>query len=460
VNSEGLEGALQRLYDAGVYVTQAELRARQPIRRDGLEFRVSESDFDNPLVLAAYEAHTSGSSGTPSRVLLGLELTEYEAVYSKLLLATCDFQDGQTALWRPVPPDASGLFGILLFSKIGHTPAQWFSQAPLRWDLGGLPQTLKTALILFSGRLASRPLPWPRFVPRNKAIVVARWLAEQKLRGKPAFLDTSSSAAVRVCLAARENGLDIAGSVFGVSGEPYTRGKDGVLRMAGAVPLVHYNMAQIGKLALPCANPIALDDLHLVTDKVAVIQRDMPVGEDDATVGALYYTTVLPQCPRLMINVEIGDYARLEQRDCGCHLASLGFLTHLVGVRGYDKLTSEGVTFLGNDLFRLVEEELPARFGGHPTDYQLVEQEVNGLTRIEVVVSPVVDVVDEQAVLEFVLQALPRLASSGSAMVEQWRQADTLRVVRREPYASGGRKILPLHFLESRQSSNEDTLSN
>ncbi|HLF70760.1 MAG TPA: hypothetical protein VI759_01205 [Dehalococcoidia bacterium] len=455
VNAEGIEGTLERLYDAGVYVTQAELKGRLPIRRPGLEFDVSESDFDNPLVVAAYEAETSGSTGTPSRVLLGLELTAYEAAYSKLLLATGGFREGETALWRPVPPDASGLFGILLFSKIGHTPSRWFSQAPLRWDLRGLQQTLRTALVLFAGSLAGERLPWPRFVPRDKPIVIARWLAEQKLRGNPGFLDTSSSAAVRVCLAARENGLDISGSVIAASGEPYTEGKDAVLRMVGVVPVVHYNMAQIGKLGLPCANPIALDDLHLVTDKVAAIQRDLSVGEGDATVGALYYTTLLPHCPRLMINAEIGDYARLEQRDCGCHLASLGLQTHLVGVRGYDKLTSEGVTFFGNDLFRLVEEDLPARFGGHATDYQLAEQEVDGLTRIEIIVSPAVDDVDEQAVLEYVLKGLANVGVSGSPMAEQWRQAGTMRVVRREPHASGNRKILPLHFLEAVQRGDE-----
>ena len=33
------------------------------------------------------------------------------------------------------------------------------------------------------------------------------------------------------------------------------------------------------------------------------------------------------------------------------------------------------MNFLGHDLIRLIEEVLPARFGGGPTDYQFVEDE-------------------------------------------------------------------------------------
>ena len=82
-----------------------------------------------------------------------------------------------------------------------------------------------------------------------------------------------------------------------------------------------------------------------------------------------------------MINVESDDYGVLVKRDCGCPFGSLGFDQHLHGIRSYDKLTSEGMTFLGGELITLVEEILPARFGGHPTDYQFVEEEEGGLKR-------------------------------------------------------------------------------
>ena len=52
---------------------------------------------------------------------------------------------------------------------------------------------------------------------------------------------------------------------------------------------------------------------------------------------------------------------------------ALGYTTHIHTIRSWEKLTSEGMTFCGHDLIRLIEEVLPARFGGRPTDYQFVE---------------------------------------------------------------------------------------
>jgi hypothetical protein len=53
----------------------------------------------------------------------------------------------------------------------------------------------------------------------------------------------------------------------------------------------------------------------------------------------------------------------------------LGWTTHLRDIRSQEKLTAGGMTFLDTDLIRVLEEVLPARFGGAPTDYQLVEEE-------------------------------------------------------------------------------------
>ena len=53
----------QQLHDAGVYVTLDEFKGRAPIRRPGLEFSVSDRDFDNPLLTSHYTASTSGSRG-------------------------------------------------------------------------------------------------------------------------------------------------------------------------------------------------------------------------------------------------------------------------------------------------------------------------------------------------------------------------------------------------------------
>ena len=128
-------------------------------------------------------------------------------------------------------------------------------------------------------------------------------------------------------------------------------------------------------------------------------------------------------------------------------------------IRSYEKLTSEGVTFLGTELLRLVEEVLPAAFGGAPTDYQLVEAEESGLSRILIVASPRLGPLDETTVVQRVLDTLSQYPG-GSVMTQHWRQGDTLRLVRREPYQTASAKILPLHLqrltasLESRERTS------
>ena len=56
----------------------------------------------------------------------------------------------------------------------------------------------------------------------------------------------------------------------------------------------------------------------------------------------------------------------------------------LHSIRSFEKLTGEGVSFLGETLLELVETVLPARFGGAITDYQFAEHETErGVTRLE-----------------------------------------------------------------------------
>ena len=106
--------------------------------------------------------------------------------------------------------------------------------------------------------------------------------------------------------------------------------------------------------------------------------------------------------------------------------------THLHRIRSYEKLTTEGNHFLGSDLHALVDEVLPGRFGGAPTDYQLVEEEVRGLPKLSVVVGPRIGEVAEDEVLSEVLGFL-RQKPRNRLMADVWAQGDTLRVVRREP---------------------------
>jgi hypothetical protein len=88
---------------------------------------------------------------------------------------------------------------------------------------------------------------------------------------------------------------------------------------------------------------------------------------------------------------------------------------------------------------------LPARFGGHATDYQFVEEERNGLPIVSLVVSERVGEVNASEVQTTVLNALADHNLGYKMMAVLWRDGQTLRVVRRHPYATNGGKILALH---------------
>jgi hypothetical protein len=448
VRELGLEATLERLYDAGVYVSFEELRGRKPIRRGDLEFQARVSDFDNPLQRTLMSAQTSGSRSQGTRVYLDLDMLAEESAHIASLFGAHRVSGRPIALWRPQPPAAAGMIAMLRYVQIGMRPQAWYSQDRFHLDAGGWRGALYLGYMTLVSYLVRRPFPWPRFTPQSRAAVLAEWLAAKKHSGTPAVLDTSVSGATRVCLVAAERGLDLSGSAFLVGGEPVTPARAAIMAAAGTTYIDRYSMMEAGVISIGCAAPTAADDMHVVTDKLIALSRDKLVGARGETVPALAYTTLLPTCSMVMLNAESGDYGDLEERQCGCPLGELGYTSHLSGVRGYDKLTSEGITFMGSELFRLVEETLPARFGGHATDYQLVEEEENGIPKVSIVASPALGEIDEGAIVEVVLQGLRGYYTVGALMTEQWRQSETLRVLRREPYTSGHRKILPLHILQ------------
>jgi hypothetical protein len=447
VQEAGLEGALSRLYDAGVYLTLEEVRGRAPVRRGNLEFFIGETDLDNPLLETYFEGVSSGSRSAGRRVFIDFRRLEYEAFHVSQMLEAHGLGGRPLALWRPVPPDSTGLNNLFRYTKIGGRLERWFSQSAPGLTKQGPRPTLLLYSTLLTGRLARRPLQRPRFVPRNEAVEVARWLAETRSRGTPGVIDTSASCASRVCQEALNHGLDISGSAFVVAGEPYTPAKASVISAAGARGLDRYSLTEVGSVGFACANPIAVDDMHFAGEKVAVIQRQKVMNDSGDSVPGLVYTTLLPTASSLMLNTESGDYGEIDDRGCGCLLEHIGLKTHLTGLGSYEKLTSEGVSFMRNELYALIEEVLPALYGGHGTDYQLVEEEDQGLTRVSIIVSPEVGEVDEQSLVSTVLQTLDRYFEGGPRMANEWRRGETLRVVRREPFASGSRKILPLHVM-------------
>jgi hypothetical protein len=447
VREEGAEGTLCRLYDAGVYVTLDEFRGRRPISRPGLELSpVGLHDFDNPLMTRHFEARTSGSRTGGTRVNVDLDLLAHEAGYHHLFLSAFGLDDRPHAVWYPVPPGSAGMKCLLRQAKLGRGTERWFAHNTHSLRRANLKFAAFTASVVLGSRLWGQPLRKPEHVPLDEAVTVARWLAKKAATGAPALLETNWSSAVRVCAAARKNGLEIADTFFRVGGEAATEARSRAITDTGSRVASHYAMAEVSHVGIACAAPTVVDEVHVLSDKLAILQRPASVG---GGLHSLHVTTLLPSSPKLMLNVDTGDCGVLGVRQCGCAIEKAGFATHLHSITSYEKLTSEGMSFLGSDVITLVDRVLPERFGGGPSDYQLVEEEEDALPRVSVLISPTVEDVDDQEVVATVLGTLSAAGEPQRMMAERWREGNTVRVVRRPPYAVQGAKVLPLHRIKT-----------
>ena len=100
------------------------------------------------------------------------------------------------------------------------------------------------------------------------------------------------------------------------------------------------------------------------------------------------------------------------------------------------------------DLFHLIEEVIPARFGGSLADYQFVEQQdPRGLPRYTLLVNPALGPVDETALAAVILKELAGLRRPYPFMVDQWRQGGDIRVRRALPVLTARGKLLPVRTL-------------
>jgi hypothetical protein len=457
IREDGIEQALERLYDAGVHVTLDEVKLHQPVRRGSLEFETTERAWDNPLPMQHFEGRSGGSRSPGRRTVFDLaHITTWLPEWA-LILRGFGLTGRPGSVWYPAPPGVGGLAVALSLAKMdGYRAERWFSQTKLDlrpWRArGGL---LLTATTFTAGKLwGGGRVPWPRHASLDDPAPVARWLADQVRGGKPAVMNTYPSAAVRASRVALEEGLDISGSAFLLGGEAYTAEKAQVLGAADARGIAGYGMSEVGAVGAACAAAEHPDDLHLLTQKVGVIQRPVRIG--DSEVGALILTTLLPSSPKLMINVDSGDYGSLDERPCGCAFAEAGLDRHLHGIRSHEKLTSQGMTFLGEELLELVDKVLPGRFGGAPQDFQIVEEERSGLPRVSIVANPTLGELDEAEVRATALHHLARAGVAQRMMAEVWATGDSLRVERRPPYVTSGGKVLPLHVPTTRHRATAD----
>jgi hypothetical protein len=453
VRLSGIEQTLHKLSEAGVYITIEELKGKKEVVRSGKVFRFKESDFNNPFLVKHLEASSGASRSPGTRVMMNLDRYYYNAAHSAVSFAAHGIWGKPVLLWMPILPSAAGLVAMLWLAKMGNTPIRWFSQVEARRVKPSLTKRLATYYAVYASRIFGSAFPKPEYVSLEEAHKVTDCLAEVLKKGQGCVLWTFSNSAVRVCQASRQRQLDLSGTTFVVTGEPLTGAKMKEIKAAGANVVSVYVVAEVGNVGFSCAGQtVAPDDIHLFKESQAVIQhrRETPFGT--ASVDAFLFTSLLHKAAKILLNVESGDYGVIETRQCGCQLEGLGLTEHIYNIRSFDKLTGEGMTFAGTNLVRIMEEILPARFGGTSVDYQMMEEEdEQGHTRLSIIVSPAVGEVDDSALIQTVLAELSKGNDTQRMMTEMWSQAKLLRVKRQRPFVTAAGKLLPLHIQRVKQ---------
>ena len=452
VAQDGLEASLHALQREGIYFTVDEFKGKTPVVRNGQSFVCEEAMFDNPYLKYAYEVRSGATRSAGTRIRIDFDYLHQRSLYDAFLLNLHGCLTAPIANWFPVFPGAPGINSSLRFAHIGNPVQKWFSQVAedqvrVNWE-----KRVGTRTIFVIHRLAGNPLAEPEYAGLQDAERVAQWAAHALEDHPRCAVYTFAASAVRVCNAAAEKGLNLKGAKFLVTGEPLTRQKKKEIEAVGAETVAVYGISEAGVIAAGCDRPHAdSDHCHLYKDTTAVITHRQAVPHFDVSLDAYLFTSLLYESPKLLLNVGMGDYGNLETGGCDCAFGQLGFDTTLGNISSYEKLTGEGVTFIDTDLVKIIEKELPERFGGRSTDYQLVEEEdADGFTRLNLLVSPRVGDVNEMAVAEQFLALLRRGEDSPESWaqsgVEMWRQSGIVRVRRDDPVTTRSGKILPFYL--------------
>ena len=456
VHKHGIEGSLRWLEGEGVYFTVDEFKGKVPVVRNGADFWCQEGMFDNPFLSYVYEVRSGATRSAGTRVRIDFDYLHQRSLYDALLLSMHGCLKAPIANWFPIFPGAPGINSSLRFSHIGNAAKKWFSQVPedrlnVNWE-----KKWGTKLIFTLSRLHGCTLAEPEYVPLDDALKIARWAADTLQEHKNCVVYTFAASAVRVCIAAAEHNLSIRGTKFLVTGEPLTPQKKKEIEALGASAVSVYGISEAGVIAAGCDQPHRESDhCHLYKDTTAIISHCQSVPHSDLFVDSYLFTTLLYESPKLLLNVGMGDYGNLCERECSCTFGQVGFSTCLSGIRSYEKLTGEGVTFVDTDFIRIIERELPERFGGRSTDYQLVEKEdEHGLTHLMLLVSPRVGAIQDSEVLENFLNRLKRAEDSPESWsqsgTEMWKQSNMVRIVREFPIATASGKILPFFIARTK----------
>ena len=443
VRKDGLDGALQRLFSSGVYLTVSESKGRIPIVRGNDSFQINNKDLSNPAIRADLEGRTGGSRSASSPVPI-----QFSTLRDHALEVFLDLEIKRTMKWVGATwsvPGGGNLKRLIYYSLSGLPIAKWFLL--VQSDASGVHSRYRwsNTLLRWAAWRAGIRLPSPEIVRLSDPLPIIDWMSEVLRSGGTPYMHASVSCATRICQTAVDSGFSLNGVQFAIGAEPITAARLALIQSSGARAHPHYSSADSGHLGRGCTTPEVADEVHVVRNRYAVIQPGIDSNPDFPS-DALLVTSILPKTRLILLNVSLGDQAVMTSRQCGCPFQELGWTTHLHTIRSFEKLTACGMTFHHADVIRVLEDTLPSTFGGRATDYQLVDDDyVGGSPRVRLLVHPRIGVIDTRAVRQTFLDAIGHGSGVQRVMMMVWRDAGLPIVEREAPRVTAGGKILHVH---------------
>jgi hypothetical protein len=448
VKQNGLEPTLETLRAQGVYLTHDEFKCKEPIVRGGLEIASDQTCFHNPAVKALFRGRSSGSRSRRTPTPYSLEFMLFREAHADLRHREVGLTGRAHVMVRATLPAPNGLRQALRAKDSafpGTFPIErWFAPG----GDGALHYRLATHAIARFSQV--RWNDWtgsgallPTYLPANDLSPVAEWIARRQAAGTPAAVTLSPSNATKVANIALTRGIDISGAIFLSGAEAISDAKRALVRSAGVEIYGSYPMSEIGTVGHACSHMIEGNSVHVYEDTVAVSveRRRAPFSEDEMNV--LLYTTLVPCAGQVLVNADMGDTGILAPADCDCLFSRMGLRRQIRDIASYSKLTGHGVTLVGTDVVRVLEEFLPLRLGGAPGDYQLVQNEGDADTKVTLRVSPRVGELRPEKVKALFLEGV-RGYYGGAMAVRLWQHAEAVDVVFAEPLTTVTGKVLSL----------------
>lgn len=448
INQYGLEKTLEILRDAGIYFSIEEFKGIVPVRRKGIEFKVLPRDFNNPYTVKEatsnnpYESRSIGAItgngfaflseiAVPQNILF---LQAHKDVYPEVF----------PMAWLPAFLHGPGAGVFLVFHRLDKPLVKWFAYDISSGVFGtGLKGIVGFQLIVAAAKLFSRRVVMPEYIRQEETERVLDFIKHYK---KQLLVIASSRNIIRICNLAAKGNIPLENVIFFWSGEPLTMQRREKIRAQQANIIATYGFRELGHVAFSC--PFCAqdtDEYHLCNDIVALIERNRAVIPG-SYMNVFLWTGLSLLLQKIMINVESGDYGKIERRACACLYGRMGLDTRLSNIRSFEKLISEEMAFFGEGLKNLIEEVFPKTVGGNDFDYQFVQEEDGrGGYRLCLYVSPLLGGIDTEMLSNLMYKYLEGQTNTPGIISAIRAQNNIIPIKRLNPLPTRRGKIWPFH---------------